>query len=96
MNVDRSSNTGNCVGGLKSPSNDQAIMSSRSANYLINSYHLPPQGVECMHAQDGRSVCNHNVGVEQSHNPPTWVHVFKSPNPSSIRTQVTWQDRCLS
>ena len=61
--------------------------SFRSANYLSNSYHSAPQGVECIHAQVGRSVGNHNVGVEQTQNPPTWVHVFKSPNPSSTRTQ---------
>jgi hypothetical protein len=37
-------------------------MSSRSANYLSNSYLSAPQGVEYMHAQDGRSVGNLVVG----------------------------------
>ena len=30
--------------------------SFRSANYLSNSYHSAPQGVECIHAQVGRSL----------------------------------------
>ena len=30
----------------------------------------------------------HNDGDRQSHHPPAWCHVYKSTNPSSIRTQA--------
>ena len=36
----------------------------------------------------GEMQLTHNDGDRQSHHPPAWCHVYKSTNPSSIRTQA--------
>ena len=58
---------------------------TRSANYLSNSYHSAPQGVECIHAQVGRSVGNGVTLVGGDSDPGDVVAVVAAALASTTR-----------